>query len=232
MGAVGRQQPPRLIHHLLEHVGRFTQDGDAPTDLTQRALLLGAVAQLGLRARQLLDEARVGERCGSVVSQRLDQRCLGLTEGAGPAGVDAQGAHQLVVGYQGGHGHGADARSAGDLVGHPGMREGLVAGVVVGDAHGSLGGCLADHADAQRQHQGAHPGAFIAGADAGIADPAQRLAVGLEQIGDGAVGLEQPRRLVHGVTQRVDGARLRSFGRFRCHGVLHRPDDGRTGLRP
>ena len=46
VGVVRAQQPQRVVHDPLEHLGRLPQDREAAGDLAQRALRVGPTRQL------------------------------------------------------------------------------------------------------------------------------------------------------------------------------------------
>ena len=60
-GAVGLEQPGRLVDDLLEHLGGVEDGGHARRDLAQRPLGVGAPGDLLARPLELLDQPRVGD---------------------------------------------------------------------------------------------------------------------------------------------------------------------------
>ena len=60
-GAIGAQQPARLVDDALEQVARLADGGDPRADLAQRPFGLGAPLDDGARSGQLVDPSRVAD---------------------------------------------------------------------------------------------------------------------------------------------------------------------------
>ena len=200
---VRAQQSERVVHDPLEDLGRFPEHGQPTRDLAQRAFLVGAACQLLTRPGELGKECRRDERRSGVVGQRAHQGRLRLAHGGVAGAVHAECADAPIAVEHRRHDHRADARALDHLVGHPGVLERGVVGVVVGDAHRPVRERRPEHADAQGHDHRAHPGPLGRVADARVGGPAQGLAAGVHEVHDRAVGVQQARRLVgrvlHGI---------------------------------
>ena len=96
-GARRAEQPGRLVHDVLEQLGRILDRHQAPGDLAQRPLAVGGSLQRALRRRQPVDEPRVGERDRGLAGQRVEQSEGVLAEGVAVAMPGLEHAHEAVL---------------------------------------------------------------------------------------------------------------------------------------
>ena len=154
--AVGPQQAHRLVDDPVEDDLRLAQRGDPGGDVAQGPFRVGPPGDGRLRALQLLDQPRVGDRDGRLVGQPAEDRGIDVVEGVAVAPVDLDRAERSLVADDRGDDQVADPRPLGHRVG---LREVLeLAGEVVarGDdpslEHRPTGQPLAD-AEAGRAHR-------------------------------------------------------------------------------
>ena len=72
--AVGREQALGILDDPLEDLVGVGQGGDPGGDVAQRPFGLGAAGERRLRALQLVDEARVGDRDGGLLGEAAEDR--------------------------------------------------------------------------------------------------------------------------------------------------------------
>jgi hypothetical protein len=88
--SVGTQQAGRLRDHVLEEVTGLADCGDPRGDLAQCLLVRGAPFDDRLRAFELLDQARVHDRHGTLVGERTEQVSILRTERTWWVGVNGE----------------------------------------------------------------------------------------------------------------------------------------------
>ena len=95
--AVRFEQPDGLVDDLLEDLVGLEDGRDAGGDLAQGLFRIGTTGELGARARQRLDEPRVGDRDGGLAGKGEDKPRVGLAESTAFLGVDLDDAERAGV---------------------------------------------------------------------------------------------------------------------------------------
>ena len=211
-GAVGAQQPEGLVDDALEEVAGLADGGDPGGDLAQRLLGLGAPLDDRARPRQLVDEARVPDRDRGLRRESRQDLAVRLVVGGHLARHDRQRPERRRLAGRGGHvageGDGDDRADAG--VGHERVRavvvdEPLVGEIVVRADRPLLGEGGAGHRLAGLEAAGQRPVRDLRHRVAGRIRPAQGVDLGVVDVDPGAVGFEQPGRLVDDLLEDLVG---------------------------
>ena len=91
------EQAGRSIDDRLEDLLLIAHRADAGGDLAQRPLGVGGLGEVGLGARQLVDEAGVRDGDGGLAGERSDEADIGLVEGVALLRVDLDDAERTRV---------------------------------------------------------------------------------------------------------------------------------------
>ena len=188
-----------LVDHLEDLV--LVAHGRHPRgDLAQRPFRAGGAGLVASRPGELLDEAGVGDGDGRVAGEGLDELAVLGVEGVRAARVHLDDAEPAGVAGDRRRDHRAEPRPAEEQLGLRRLRE-LVDEVVARDDHPVLGQRASGRPDAELDPQ---VGALLGREEqrqARIEGPAQDVLLGVEDVQDRAVGVDQPARLVDGPLQ-------------------------------
>ena len=204
-GAIGAQQPARLVDDALEQVARLADGGDPRADLAQRPFGLGAPLDDGARSGQLVDASRVADGDRGLRREGGQHLPVGVVVGGDLARHDRQGADRAGLAGQRDGDDGADPGRGDELARRVVADEAVVDEVVVGVDRALLGERGAGHGLAGLEAAGLRPVRDDGHGRAGRVRPAQRLDGRVPQVDPGAVGLEQAGRFVDDLLEHLVG---------------------------